>query len=592
MQHTQNESRLHYRISGGDDRFRVTMTVEVPEPGVELVHLKMTTEQPAVPPAIRLAWERPIVDVQGVWHPNGYRSRGLSPDWYRGYASNSTSSAPVVCLFGGDGRSRMTFAFSDTLNPVVCKAGVNEETAEFHCSISLFEEPGAPLDRYEATLRVDLRELAYYDSLNDVQRWWSGLPGLTPSPIPAAAREPMYSTWYSLHQHLTPEAIEEQCRLAAALGCETVIADDGWQTANNERGYAYCGDWEACAEKMPDMRAHVERVHALGMKYMLWYSVPFVGMHSKAWDRFSDKMLYTVEERGWGIVDPRFPEVRDYLIGIYEQAMREWKLDGFKLDFIDSFNLPADRKPAFGGGRDYDSVPEAVDRLMSDVMGRLAAINPEVMIEFRQAYVGPYMRKYGNMFRAADCPNDAVENRVRTLDIRLLCGNTAAHADMLMWHPDEPAESAALQIINVLFAVPQLSVRLDRLPPAHTRMVAYWMDFWKAHRDVLLDGRLEPLHPELLYPLVLAGHTSKLIAAVYQSRTIVPLNRALPQTVILVNGTREEGVYIEWPEDDGERELVIRDCSGQVSERAVLDVRAGIQRIAVPPSGTAELARR
>lgn len=117
----------------------------------------------------------------------------------------------------------MTFALSDTLNPVVCKAGVNEETAVFHCSVILFEKPTSPLDNYEATLRVDLRDLAYYDCLNDVQKWWSGLPGLTPSPVPVSAREPMYSTWYSFHQNVKPEAIEEQCRLAKALGCETVI---------------------------------------------------------------------------------------------------------------------------------------------------------------------------------------------------------------------------------------------------------------------------------------------------------------------------------------------------------------------------------
>ncbi|MDI4648349.1 glycoside hydrolase family 36 protein [Cohnella hashimotonis] len=592
MQQTHNKSTLEYRISGADDRFSATLAVEVQEAGVELVHLKITADRPGIPPAIRLSWKRPIVDVQGVWHPNGYRNRGLSPDWFAGFRSNAASSAPVVCLFGGDGRSRMTFAFSDTLNPVVCKAGVHEETAEFHCSVTLFEEPGAPLDRYEATLRMDLRELPYYDSLNEVQRWWSGLPGLAPSPVPAAARDPMYSTWYSLHQHLTPEAIETQCREAAALGCGTVIVDDGWQTANNERGYAYCGDWEACAEKMPDMAAHIERVHALEMKYMLWYSVPFVGVHSRTWERFGGKMLYTVEERGWGIVDPRFPEVREYLIGIYERAMREWKLDGFKLDFIDSFNLPPDRELAFGDGRDFDAVPEAVDRLMLDIMARLSAIDPDVMIEFRQAYVGPYMRKYGNMFRAADCPNDAVENRLRTLDIRLLCGETAAHADMLMWHLDEPAESAALQLINVLFAVPQISVRLDRLPAAHAEMVAYLLTFWKEHRDVLLDGHLEPHQPELLYPLVVASNAFKLLAAVYQPRTIVPLNRELPQTVILVNGTRADGVYVETTGEQSEWEVEIRDCRGKTVERSVWAPRAGVELVNVPPAGHATLTRK
>lgn len=582
------QSRYRYQLTGGDDKFQATLFVEVPEEGIELVHIRVAAEHPEPPPVLRLTWEQPIVDIQGVWHPNGYRNRGLMPDWAGGYSSKSTSSAPVVSLFNGTGRNRLTFAYSDTLHPVVCQAGVHEETAVFRCSVTLFEEPTSPLAKYEATLRVDLRDLAYYDSLNEVQMWWSGLPGLTPSSVPATARAPMYSTWYSLHQFVTPEAIEEQCRLAKALGCETVIVDDGWQTSDNARGYAYCGDWEVCAAKIPDMKAHVERVHGLGMKYMLWYSVPYIGRHSKAWERFGDKMLYTIESRGYGVVDPRYPEVREYLIGLYEKAMRDWKLDGFKLDFVDSFNLPEEKKHVKGGGRDDLSVPEAVDRLMTGIMERLRKINPNVMIEFRQSYVGPCMRKYGNLFRAADCPNDAIENRVRTLDIRLLCGNTAAHSDMLMWHPEEPAESAALQLINVLFAVPQLSVLLDRLPAEHVQMTAFWLAFWNEHRDVLLDGRLEPFHPELLYPLVLASNKERLLAAVYH-RTVVTLNRDLPEKFILVNGTRIGGVVLELDRDGGSRILEMKDCMGNVVERSAIHLKAGIHVLQVPPAGVAAL---
>lgn len=60
--------------------------------------------------------------------------------------------------------------------------------------------------------------------------------------------------------------------------------------------------------------------------------------------------------------------------------------------------------------------------LMSEIMERLRAINPDVMIEFRQPYIGSLMRKYANMFRGTDCPNDAVSDRVRTLDLRFLSG--------------------------------------------------------------------------------------------------------------------------------------------------------------------------
>ncbi|GGG89294.1 glycoside hydrolase family 36 protein [Paenibacillus radicis (ex Gao et al. 2016)] len=584
-------SEHSYTLTGIDDeRFQASLSVESLEEGEELVHLRLQASSLLTPPVIRLEWKQPIVDVQGVWQPNGYRNRGLAPDWTGGYRSQLTNSAPVVCLFSGSGSNKLTFAFSDTLNAVTCKAGVHEETADFYCSVTLFEALSAPLDSYESTLRVDTRAGAYYSSLEGVSEWWSSMPGMTPMPVPEHARQPMYSTWYSFHQELEPGEIEEQCRLAKAMGCEAIIVDDGWQTANNARGYAYCGDWEVCTDKMPDMKAHVERVHQLGMKYMLWYSVPYIGMHSKAWTPFRDRMLYTVEERGWGVVDPRYPEVRSYLIGIYEQAMLEWGLDGFKLDFIDSFNAPADNKQAYGPGMDYVSVPEAVDRLMSDIAGRLRELKPDVLLEFRQSYVGPYMRKYGNMFRAADCPNDAVENRVRTIDIRLLAGSTAAHADMLMWHPEEAPESAALQLINVLFAVPQISVRLERLPQKHAEMVRYWLRFWKENRSLLLDGRLEPHYPELLYPLVTASNEDKLISVAY-GRTVMELQqRKLPDTVMLVNGTRNEGIYADFEGSSDRWRMEIRDCMGDLAEEGEL-FEVGLRLWNVPPAGTLILNR-
>jgi alpha-galactosidase len=76
--------------------------------------------------------------------------------------------------------------------------------------------------------------------------------------------------------------------------------------------------------------------------------------------------------------------------------------------------------------------------------------------------------------------------------------------------------------------VPQISVLLDRIPPEHVDMLRFWLGFWREHRDVLLDGALEPLHPEAIYPVVLACTVSKLAAAAY-GNAVVPLEGRFPQ---------------------------------------------------------------
>lgn len=590
-------------VEVSDSAFKVSVISAASETGVYLVHLRLTAPTELPPPSVSLSWTHPVIQIAGVWHPAADRNRALPVSWGRGFTSKATTSAPVFSLYGSDGQSRLTFAFSDALNSVVLRAGVHEETSTFHCSVALFGEPAAPISSYEATLRLDTRVIPYYLALDDVQRWWAAQPGYQPAPVPEVARLPMYSTWYSMHQTVSPAEIEEQSRLGKEIGCEAIIVDDGWQTSNNQRGYAYCGDWEPAPAKISDMREHVARVHALGMKYLIWYSVPFVGSFSRAFERFAGKFLRVLPDffqtgGQVGLLDPRFPEVREYLIGTYERAVRDWDLDGFKLDFVDAFTpretlgspgRSAEPPLEYGGGRDYDSVAVAVDRLLKDTRARLDAVKPGIAIEFRQSYIGPLMRTYGTMFRAGDCPNDAVTNRVRTLDVRLLCGNTAAHDDPLMWHPSEPVESAALQLLNGLFGVPQVSVRLDQVPPEHLAMLRFLIAFWREHRDVLLDGSLRPASPELLFPVVYAATRRKLLAALY-SNVVVRPGPALPSKLILVNATTTGELVLDLAEDLGDRRLEVRDCQGRLEREELVRLKAGLHRLAIPPSGIATLS--
>ena len=74
---------------------------------------------------------------------------------------------------------------------------------------------------------------------------------------------------------------------------------------------------------------------------MIWYSVPFLGEKSENLNRFKEMTLYHIPELQTYCLDPRFPEVREFLISTYEKAVREWDIDGVKLDFIDSFKKEA-----------------------------------------------------------------------------------------------------------------------------------------------------------------------------------------------------------------------------------------------------------
>ncbi|HAT11225.1 MAG TPA: alpha-galactosidase, partial [Planctomycetes bacterium] len=441
---------------GSPGPFTTTLSARELEPGLWLVELALESSTALVPPSIGLRWSLPCTDLLAQWRGDSAGNRGaFPPDWSsQAVAARACSQAPVICLHAEHGVNRLTFAAEDGLRLSRLLAGVREEDGTITCQ-ARFAEGGLPAGRaFRFRLRLDTRPIAWHAALDAVAAWWE--TAHPPMAVPEIGREPMYSTWYSLHQAVDAPAVEAQCRLARELGCTAIIVDDGWQTLDGSRGYAFCGDWRP--ERIPDMAAHVARVHALGMKYLLWYSVPFIGRQSQAYGRFRGRYLFEDERMQAAVLDPRFPEVRAYLVGLYEQALRDWDLDGFKLDFVDTFYRSAETPAEAVGGRDLADVDEAVVLLLRTVVERLRAIKPDILIEFRQSYVGPVMRSLGNLFRAGDCPADALGNRQRVLDIRTLCRSTAAHADMLMWHHDEPVESAALQLLNVLFAVPQISV--------------------------------------------------------------------------------------------------------------------------------------
>jgi alpha-galactosidase len=289
------------------------------------------------------------------------------------------------------------------------------------------------------------------------------------------------------------------------------------------------------------------------------------------------------------VLDPRYPEVRDFLIDLYATAQRDWDLDGFKLDFVDSFWLDdkADASPK--PGMDIADLDDAVVRLLSDVMATLRRQRPNILIEFRQSYVGPVMRTFGHLFRAGDCPADALGNRQRVLDIRALCRATAAHADMIMWHVGEPVESAALQLLNILFAVPQVSVLLDRIPEDHRSMLRFWLGWWSAHRACLLDGSLAPEHPEARYTQATARTRGERITCLYQ-QVVARLGAEEPSSIQLVNATRHDGVLVEL-DAPWQGTLEIRDTTGRVRQQGELRLAAGLHRLPAPAAGLVTLLR-
>ncbi len=529
--------------------------------------------------SFKLEWEIPALDVFYLWHPNIGTNRIFYGLWRLGYENMMTVSAPVSAMFGAADDNFWTIATDEVMHvSKVLMGGCDDEsTVIARVEMGLRQFAGKSSHRF--TVRLDRRRIPLYRALSDVRAWWEGRIGAEALLPPKVARMPMYSSWYAWHQKITAELIERECAQAAKLGMQAVIVDDGWQTENSGGAYGYTGDWQVAPGKIADMRAHVENVHKMGLKYILWYSVPFIGYYSKIWERFGDKTLYDIPRLNCAVLDPRYREVREYLIETYAGAVRNWDLDGFKLDFIDSFvqHKDAPYKP----GMDFEDVQEATQRLMLDIVASLKALKEDILIEFRQSYVGPMMRAFGNMFRVGDCGGDIASNRIGIMDLRMFSGSTACHGDMLAWNHAEKVEDAALQLLNCLFGVVQFSQIISDMPEEHVRMSRFWLDFMIQNEKILQESELIAPEPQNLYPVVVAQDDNEAIVGVYARGKVIDL--PVRNRVQLVNASTDSALVVRSAESFAAK-ITVQNTLGEIVREGEIQIGKGLNEIPVPRS--------
>lgn len=526
------------------------------------IRIDMPTKTNPEKTAIR--WDIPVSDIFSQWNPMLWFDNAVAPQWENTKcASRSALGAPVQTHISADGENRITVALADVKTPCEIYSGISEEKATISYKLVFFTEMIAPIDSYETEMIVDTRKIPFYDAVCDVSKYWDSL-GYKSAYIPENAQMPMYSTWYSMHQILESEDLINELKIAKEYGMDTVITDDGWQTDNNDRGYAYCGDWEVAESKIPDMKNLVDRVHALGMKYMMWYSVPFVGIHSKAYEKFKGKYLNPRSNDDWYVLDPRYPEVRQYLCDVYTSAVKNWGLDGLKLDFIDSFAL-TEETAAVKDGMDFESLEDSVCALLGETKKELIQINPDILIEFRQMYMGPIMRMFGNMIRVADCPYDPIRNRTGGLSLRMTSGSTAVHSDMIMWNTTDTVKNVAIQLANSIFNVYQISVRIENLPEDHKKVLKFYLDFARENKDCLLSGKLKLYNPEARFTLASSEKDGRLIAACY-GKNILKTEKAYDH-LTFINAGSEPELIVDSFDNSFDAEITIFNCMGDITAK-------------------------
>ena len=430
---------------------------------------------------LTMQMEVPILDINGYWHPD-CRWPSAKLNFNINFKSAFNRFWPMISFFAMSGHNRCTVGITDLIDDCDVRAELDQTSRSYVLTFTVAVPENEDIS-FE--LCIDTSDVVWTEAVSGLV---AKLAEIYPMPqIPDAAWDPVYCTWYATHAAVTQAWIDEAAPKAAELGMKTLIVDDGWSFPEMRRvkagmavnnWYKDIGDWELCKEKFPDFSAHLARIHHLGMKYMLWLTPFLIGIDSKFAAKYTESITDIIAA---GFRLPKFnnAEASEEMISKIVNVMKEYGIDGLKIDFIDKV-CPSLTEPC--GRKIYN--------FMNEMIGRLREVKPDILIEFREVYCHRAIAYLGTQYRAADVPLDWMDNLRRLSKIHMELGSGfPAHSDPVFWHKDELNENISRHMMAAIAGVPMVSIDFEEQRPEALAIVRHWLEFYRQHLDTFRSGK-------------------------------------------------------------------------------------------------------
>jgi alpha-galactosidase len=485
------------------------------------------------------------------------------------------------------GDNRLALGLVDQLTETNLTANLSEIT---RCYDLEFQKPAfqnttgqriAACGRHEEVLFVSRAQIPWPEVLKAYTAQVTKR-GSVLMPVPPQAYDPVFCTWTAIHHDVSHDWIMRNAQLAAELGFRTWITDDGWFIEKGEFGdYRYAGDWLPETSKFPDLKAHVEAVQALGFRYVLWVAPFMVGDDSHAAQQHAHLLMEGQPRNRFSNLAPWYPETADIVADLMARLVQDYRLDGLKIDFLDSLRVKAESSNGSGdatlGGSFHDVLQRATDQVLT--------IQPELLIEYRNSYANLASRQYANIYRSSDVPINFTLNRWQAVMLRLLAPDRAVHMDPALWHPQDSDENVAVHMINCIASVPMVSIDLAQYPPSHLQIIRHWINFYNEHRETIIHGEFKPQLHYGHVPLICFQSASEQIISLYDD---IPVQLGLDAgTTWLLNASTRPYVSVPDSVTNTTCRAVFRDKFGQVTAEKTLE--GPVSTLNVEIGGSVEL---
>lgn len=466
---------------------RSTLSVEQRD-GLTLVHVDLPAGAAG---EYTIVLRQPCIDIHRSWVGNVDCWRGselTSIALNYSFESAANSSMPVICNFNREGLNRGVIGLLDHSPVTHINQRAEIDTPPMQWLRARFTRTLGEQARRE-TLVIARRREHYVQAVRKWLRFCRDAMEVSVLPAPDWARLPVWCTWYSHLYGLTQGDVESHIPLLKDLGFETVLIDASWFKPQNIGINRASGDYEPFTELMPDLQALSRRLHDAGLRLMLWCAPRFLGEAARCRQQMAQYCTLEGGKRTEHLC-VFCDESVAFVNQMMKRLMRDYELDGLKIDFMDRIQQRCDDPNHDHGDGDFGA---AINRFAAAARDGIVALNPDAAIEYRIRYSTVCNLANANCHRGNDAPYDADYIRRENLFLRLFADHpAAAWSDYAYWHADESSENVGAMLGQQILSggVPTVSVNLESLSKAHRNVLRDWLRFYRDHADALARADL------------------------------------------------------------------------------------------------------
>lgn len=191
------------------------------------------------------------------------------------------------------------------------------------------------------------------------------------------------NNWEGTYFHFDIDKLKAIANGVAGTGVDTFVLDDGWFGDRNS-DKSGLGDWVVNTDKLKGgLKAIIDHVHSLGMKFGLWFEPEMVNEDSELFRAHPDYAVGAPNRdrcysRNQYCLDLTRKEVRDYIVNSVNKVLAENEIDYVKWDYNRNVT------EFFSFGRQAEHQKEFCHRYalgLYDICERIVNANPNVLFE-------------------------------------------------------------------------------------------------------------------------------------------------------------------------------------------------------------------